>query len=51
MSFNREGSQFRLETNNAELAKQNGFERTDKYYYEKNVNQDEIEVLKFIKKL
>ncbi|WP_153017530.1 helix-turn-helix transcriptional regulator, partial [Heyndrickxia sporothermodurans] len=31
-----------------ELAKQNGFERTDKYYYEKTVNQDEIEVLKFI---
>lgn len=51
LSFNNVGSQFRLGTNNAELAKQNGFERTDKYYYEKIVNQDEIEVLKLIKKL
>ncbi|PKR82386.1 hypothetical protein [Heyndrickxia camelliae] len=51
LSFSNSGSQFRLGTNNAELAKQNGFERTDKYYYEKIVNQDEIEVLELIKKL
>ncbi|WP_053218443.1 hypothetical protein [Virgibacillus senegalensis] len=51
LSFNASGSQFRLGTTNAELAKQNGFERTDKYYYEKIVTQDEIEVLKFTKNL
>lgn len=49
LSFNAAGSQFRLGTTNSELAKQNGFERTDKYYYEKIVTQDEIEVLKFKK--
>lgn len=51
LSFNKTGSQLRLGTINADLAKQYGFERTDKYYYEKIVNQDEIEVLEFIKKL
>ncbi|WP_419881015.1 hypothetical protein ACN6MY_15605 [Peribacillus sp. B-H-3] len=51
LNFNKEGSQFRLGTTNAELARQNGFERTDKYYYEKIVDQDEIEVLELIKKL
>ncbi|WP_026692775.1 hypothetical protein [Peribacillus kribbensis] len=51
LSFNKAGSQFRLGTTDAELAKQNGFERTDKYYYEKVVDQDEIEILEFIKKL
>ncbi|TXC78490.1 hypothetical protein FS935_22770 [Metabacillus litoralis] len=50
LSFNKTGSQLRLGTINADLAKQNGFDRTDKYYYEKIVNQDEIEVLEFIKK-
>lgn len=51
LSFNKAATQFRIGTINAELAKQNGFERTDKYYYEKVVNQDEIEVLKFTKDL
>ena len=51
LGFNKAGSQFRLGTTNAEIAQQYGFERTDKYYYEKLVNQDEIEVLKIIKEL
>ncbi|TDL31193.1 hypothetical protein E2R51_15525 [Jeotgalibacillus sp. S-D1] len=50
LSTNKTGSQFRIGTIDAELAKQNGFERTDKYYYEKIVEEDEIEV-KQIKKI
>ncbi|KIL43109.1 hypothetical protein [Jeotgalibacillus campisalis] len=51
LSFNKAGSEFRLGTMHAELANQYGFERTDKYYYEKIVNENEIEVIEVQKKL
>ncbi|MDG5471461.1 hypothetical protein P6709_06855 [Jeotgalibacillus sp. ET6] len=46
LSFNNTGSEFKLGTRDAELANQYGFERTDKYYYEKIVSENEIEVIK-----
>lgn len=51
ISSNKIGSQYRIGTTDAEIAQQNGFNRTDKYYYEKLVNQDEIDILKISKKL
>ncbi|RIW30397.1 hypothetical protein D3H55_16820 [Bacillus salacetis] len=51
LSFNKTATQLRLGTSNAELAKENGFDRMDKYYYDKEVNQDEIEVLEVIKNI
>lgn len=51
ISSNKIDSQYRIGTTDAEIAQQNGFNRTDKYYYEKLVNQDEIDILKISKKL
>ncbi|WP_369899945.1 hypothetical protein [Bacillus manliponensis] len=34
-----------LGTGDAELAKELGFERTDKYYYEKWVSKDEVQII------
>ncbi|MGF2616403.1 hypothetical protein FZC84_01285 [Rossellomorea vietnamensis] len=49
LSFDKTATQLRLGTSNAELAKENGFDRTDKYYYEKEVNQDEIDIRSYRK--
>ncbi|SDZ50617.1 hypothetical protein SAMN05421736_11534 [Evansella caseinilytica] len=46
LSFNKQNSEFWLGTNDAELARKYGFERTDKYYYEKRVELTEIEIIK-----
>lgn len=46
LSFNKANSVFKIGTTNAELAKENGLERTDKYYYEKQVELFEIEIIK-----
>jgi hypothetical protein len=51
LRLNKSGTQFTLGTTNTELAKQYGFERTDKYYYEKEVKEEEFEVLEYVKKL
>jgi hypothetical protein len=51
LSFSKTRAQFKIGTVDAELAKRNGLERTDKYYYEKVVNKEEIEVLKITKSL
>ncbi|MCK0472328.1 hypothetical protein [Halalkalibacter sp. APA_J-10(15)] len=51
LSINKVGTELRLGTTDTEFAKNNGFERTDKYYYEKTVNQDEIEIIKIKKNL
>jgi len=51
LTFNKVTNSFTLGTNDAKLARENGFERTDKYYYEKQINEDEIEIIKEIKHL
>ncbi|MCC5804371.1 hypothetical protein [Rossellomorea vietnamensis] len=40
LSISKTKAQFKIGTVDAELARRNGFERTDKYYYEKEVGGD-----------
>ncbi|EIT87221.1 hypothetical protein A374_01354 [Fictibacillus macauensis ZFHKF-1] len=51
LDFYEDGTKLSLGTSETEPARQNGFERTDKYYYEKSVKKDEIEIIEMIKKL
>jgi hypothetical protein len=46
--FSKSGQEILLGTTDAKLAFANGFERTDKYYYEKLVTHDEVELIKEI---